>query len=129
MKKDDVAPKSLNGVVIVSFNNSPMGEQDQGFAIILDTDLSILETVTFGRGEQDILDTVIKSTLRNSNSVGFLTREPSRLREWYPGAEDVGSLKWLASKFGIDLDRYFGKKGIYDQAFDMLDLLVREAGI
>lgn len=57
----------------------------------------------------------------------FYTRDPEQIKEWYPES-DVGSYRGLFEKYGLNVDRYSGKKAAYDQAFDTLKLLRREAG-
>lgn len=52
----------------------------------------------------------------------FFTVSPNRLKQWFPESKSA-EVRDIMARFGLRLDKYYGQKGMIDQAFDLLNVI------
>lgn len=116
------------GTVIITFDNPAADQQTKGFAIILDGDFSMLDSLSFTPDDKKTLDAALKSYYKDLNSVEFCTNDPEGLKEWYPESKKITSSDFLLARYDSDTNRSAKKRDMFQQCFDMLHTLVRKTG-
>lgn len=116
------------GTVIITFDSPAADQWTKGFAVILDGDLSMLDTLSFTPSDKKTLDAVLKSYYKDLDAVEFCTNDPEELKDWYPESKKITSSDFLSARYDADTNRATNDMDLFQQGFDMLRILVKKTG-
>lgn len=125
----------MQGFLIMNF--SPVdkkGKVSELFGILVDKDLSIIDTVHFHNQERSTILSTLKSfvtTYYKLDEVMVITKDPMQFFDLCKNGsfvvKDVANLRMLLMTYGIDFEEYF-KDDIVKTSYKMLEIMDNQYG-